>query len=246
MKADDGSDRAMGGRTTTSRKIAANQRNALKSTGPITARGKSHSRYNALRHGGFAKARLLPGENRAEFEDLARRVASEERPHTAIEEMLVEQIIGDMWRLRRVELAEHAYFDEIRKAAFAKAKRPSADSETAGSLLAAAIGHGDDGNQMSRPKWNCVVSCPPFKAEKIDASPRSVTPANGSRGQGYWLVQDTRVELGKLILDGTVDPSGAFPYSSFDSVRRALVRSILKKNQKLAEIRSWSFVRNCP
>ncbi len=51
------------------RQIAANRRNALKSTGPITAEGKEHSRGNALRHGLTAEtviaaledARRLPG-----------------------------------------------------------------------------------------------------------------------------------------------------------------------------------------
>ena len=33
------------------RQIAANRRNALKSTGPATQEGKQHSRCNALRHG---------------------------------------------------------------------------------------------------------------------------------------------------------------------------------------------------
>ena len=35
------------------RKLAANRRNALKSTGPKTARGKVCSRRNALKHGFF-------------------------------------------------------------------------------------------------------------------------------------------------------------------------------------------------
>jgi hypothetical protein len=32
------------------KQIAANRRNALKSTGPVTAEGKERSRYNAVRH----------------------------------------------------------------------------------------------------------------------------------------------------------------------------------------------------
>ncbi len=35
----------------TARKIEANRRNALKSTGPRTENGKKKSRYNALKHG---------------------------------------------------------------------------------------------------------------------------------------------------------------------------------------------------
>ncbi len=39
----------------TARKIEANRRNALKSTGPRTENGKKKSRYNALKHGILAK-----------------------------------------------------------------------------------------------------------------------------------------------------------------------------------------------
>ncbi len=40
---------------TSTRKMEANRRNAQKSTGPRTARGKRHSRLNALRHGWLAE-----------------------------------------------------------------------------------------------------------------------------------------------------------------------------------------------
>src|SRR5215467_1749171 len=42
------------GQTVSIRKIEANRRNALKSTGPKTSRGKTYSRRNALKHGLFA------------------------------------------------------------------------------------------------------------------------------------------------------------------------------------------------
>jgi hypothetical protein len=43
---------------TSFRQIAANRRNALKSTGPTSADGKHVSRRNALRHGFTAKTVL--------------------------------------------------------------------------------------------------------------------------------------------------------------------------------------------
>lgn len=42
-------------KTLSRQKIEANRRNALKSTGPKTLRGKNYSRINALKYGLFAK-----------------------------------------------------------------------------------------------------------------------------------------------------------------------------------------------
>lgn len=44
----------------TEKQIAANRRNALKSTGPRTPEGKARSRWNALKHGILAKAVVAP------------------------------------------------------------------------------------------------------------------------------------------------------------------------------------------
>jgi hypothetical protein len=45
------------------KKIEANRRNALKSTGPRTTEGKAAVRLNALRHGLRSEEVLLPGED---------------------------------------------------------------------------------------------------------------------------------------------------------------------------------------
>ena len=44
----------------TVKQIAANRRNAQKSTGPSTALGKQKSRFNALKHGMTAEIRPSP------------------------------------------------------------------------------------------------------------------------------------------------------------------------------------------
>ena len=55
----------------TLKQFEANRRNAQKSTGPKTPEGKSAVSMNALRHGLRARSVVLPGEDRAEFNQLA-------------------------------------------------------------------------------------------------------------------------------------------------------------------------------
>ena len=48
---------------TSDKKVEANRRNALKSTGPKTLEGKSAVRMNALKHGLLSRETLLPGKD---------------------------------------------------------------------------------------------------------------------------------------------------------------------------------------
>ena len=105
------------------RKIAANRLNAKKCTGPRTQRGKSRARWNALKHGAYATQRLIRGEDAKAYQRLSERVFAETKPGTAIACMLVDQIIGDIWRLRRVEQAERAYLEHVRVANLARTQR---------------------------------------------------------------------------------------------------------------------------
>lgn len=106
-----------------SKKTETNRNNAKKSTGPKTKRGKANARWNALKHGAFATHRLIRGEDESAYEKLAARVNAEARPKTAIECMLVDQIVGDIWRLKRVEQAERAYLDQVRESALSRSVR---------------------------------------------------------------------------------------------------------------------------
>jgi hypothetical protein len=96
---------------TSAKKIKANRRNASKSTGPRTARGKSWSRLNALKHGILAsQAVLTTTEGRAErkaFEELVSGLALDFRPTGAFEQSLVQQIAACIWRQRRLLMFEN-------------------------------------------------------------------------------------------------------------------------------------------
>ena len=99
-----------GPKRVTEKQLAANRRNALKSTGPRTPQGKAASRWNALKHGVLAKA-VIPGpladyESRQDFDALFRSLREELAPNSVLEEMLVERIATSYWRLARVIRAE--------------------------------------------------------------------------------------------------------------------------------------------
>src|SRR5271169_6482102 len=96
---------------TSPRKAQSNRRNASKSTGPRTARGKSWSRLNALKHGILAsQAVLTTTEGRAErkaFEELVSGLTLDFRPAGTFEQSLVQQIAACIWRQRRLLMFEN-------------------------------------------------------------------------------------------------------------------------------------------
>lgn len=94
----------------TEKQLAANRRNALRSTGPRTARGREVSKMNALKHGILSRQVLVEGqhyqEDRTELEALHQRFWDDLQPEGPVEEMLVDQIVTAHWRLRRAMIAE--------------------------------------------------------------------------------------------------------------------------------------------
>lgn len=95
---------------TSAKQIAANRRNAVKSTGPRTPRGRAVSKMNAVKHGILSREVLVRGrlhqESAEEFEALHQRFVDDLQPQGALEEMQVDQIVAAHWRLRRALAAE--------------------------------------------------------------------------------------------------------------------------------------------
>ena len=93
------------------RQLAANQANALRSTGPRTAEGKAVSKRNALTHGLTATRMLLDGEDPREFNALRQSLIQELQPAGAAQGFLVDDIAISFWRLRRVPAFEAALLE---------------------------------------------------------------------------------------------------------------------------------------
>ena len=64
----------------TNAQLAANRRNARKSTGPQSPSGKATSSRNAVRHGLLTKTVTLPDEDQAEFLRFAEEMRSDFAP----------------------------------------------------------------------------------------------------------------------------------------------------------------------
>jgi hypothetical protein len=85
------------------RKLAANRRNALKSTGPKTADGKARSARNGIKHGLLARVGALAalGETHLEWRAFRLSVVRDLDPTGEVEFCLAEYIAQLVWQLRR-------------------------------------------------------------------------------------------------------------------------------------------------
>ncbi len=103
-------------RPTSERRIQANRRNALRSTGPKAERGKRTVAHNAIKHGFLAREVVITAgegkESLETFHDLVKQLCEYYDPVGVVEESLVQTIATCWWRKARVIRAENG---EIRK-----------------------------------------------------------------------------------------------------------------------------------
>jgi hypothetical protein len=90
----------------TRRQRAASRANGQKSQGPITEAGKAKSRFNALKHGIDAKQQIMFTESAEDLAVLAAEYHELHRPANADERFLVDTLINNEWRLRRLRCVE--------------------------------------------------------------------------------------------------------------------------------------------
>jgi hypothetical protein len=87
-------------------KLAANRANAQKSTGPKSIEGRTRSSRNSFKHGLYSKQLVLPGEDPAELDALKANLRAEHQPVSETEEILVNEMAEQYWRLRRARRLE--------------------------------------------------------------------------------------------------------------------------------------------
>jgi hypothetical protein len=87
---------------TSALRLAANQQNALHSTGPRTPQGKAASSRNAAKHNLCAVSPVLDDEEKLEFDRLLCEAKMDLAPRTHTEHALVEQAAYAEWKLLRI------------------------------------------------------------------------------------------------------------------------------------------------
>ena len=95
------------------KQIEANRRNALKSTGPITAEGKDRSRRNAVRHGLTAETVIGGLEDIEDYKAFEAAITADYDAETSVERELVLRLASVLWRLRRATGIETGLFESV-------------------------------------------------------------------------------------------------------------------------------------
>ena len=89
------------------RKHEANRRNALSSTGPTSAAGKTTSSHNAVRHGFTGQVVILTPEDRQAHDKFCGAIVEDLHPESPVEHQLAHSISEDFWRNNRLRAAEN-------------------------------------------------------------------------------------------------------------------------------------------
>ena len=88
------------------KKILANRKNSLKSTGPKTVNGKFKSSLNSIKHGLYAEKIAVIGENIDEVNDFIERLVKELKPVGVHQEFIVSKMIDIAIRSKRIAMFE--------------------------------------------------------------------------------------------------------------------------------------------
>ena len=97
----------------TEAQIIANRRNAQKSTGPLTRKGKDAVSQNAIKHGLLARQAVISSENRTEFCLYRDLMLDELAPAGPLESILAQRIVSLSWRLKRAGIIQKQTIDAM-------------------------------------------------------------------------------------------------------------------------------------
>ena len=99
----------------TEKQIAANNKNAKKSTGPRTEQGKAVVSKNAQKHGLLTQKTVIHSENQAEFDIHRDHLLTSFAPVGPMESILATRIVDLTWRLRRAKRFRTAAINTMNK-----------------------------------------------------------------------------------------------------------------------------------
>jgi hypothetical protein len=92
------------------KQLAANRRNARRSTGPRTEEGKNVSALNARRHNLTGQVTAMTDADRIMHDAFSAAMVESLAPEGAMETQLAQRIATDSWRLNRISAVEDNLF----------------------------------------------------------------------------------------------------------------------------------------
>jgi len=90
----------------TPKQAAASRANSSKSTGPRTSQGQTASRFNPRKHGIHAQHQIMFDESAEDLAELAAEYHEHHSPADPGQRFLVDTLINNEWRLRRMRRVE--------------------------------------------------------------------------------------------------------------------------------------------
>ena len=97
----------------TNAQILANRRNAQKSTGPRTRKGRAIASKNSIKHGLLARQNVISSESQADFNLNRDRILSDLVPESPMESILADRIVILSWRLIRIDHIQNQTIDAL-------------------------------------------------------------------------------------------------------------------------------------
>jgi hypothetical protein len=168
----------------TAKQAAASRANSLKSTGPRTPHGQAASRFNALKHGIYAQQQIMFDESAEDLADLAAEYHEHHSPADSDQRLLVDTLIANEWRLRRMRRVEAVLWEHAANAFLAQ--HPEAEACNSADAFTTNAGYFERLQRMvngcERNYHRALKELQRLKAVQPDAgqepSPANPHPAN--------------------------------------------------------------------
>jgi len=136
---------------TSKTKTLSNKENSQKSTGPNNT---SKTRHNAIKHGVTSQMVVINGmESQEEFDELRIQIVSELQPATKIEKLVVDKIVIDFWKLKRLQNYE-TYRIQYN---LDKTKESVKRNDSLSSSLLASITQGGESLESMEKKYDKIL-----------------------------------------------------------------------------------------
>src|SRR6267154_2024539 len=199
------------------KRIAANRRNALQSTGPKTERGKLHASYNAVTYG-FYSMRILPGEDPMLVAGLWKEICDQYDPVGPFEIIELQLALADLVRLARLDRVEFRRWRQlIDRVANERLELDEIDSPgraDADALAEPTSRDLDEALERSMTERDSLS----FESELDRRRDRTIRSINRHLAS-FFALKDRRLKAGDLAFGGVIRPDDALAAETLSPAR---------------------------